>query len=567
MRYTYSLKEPFERFACIELEINGPFEEGRLELMLPSWRPGRYELGNFAKNIRGFTPFDQMGKVLAFKKIRKDQWLVDCQGASKVTIRYEYYANQPDAGACFVDHEQLYINPVHSSFFVPGRTHEPCEVVLQVPADWQVATGLTRVNAFTFRAQDFHALVDSPFIASPNLQHGSYTLDGITFHIWFNGDCDPDWSRIIPDFEQFTKKQLEMMGGFPAQDFHFLVQMLPFAFYHGVEHLNSTVLALGPGHALMESGMYGELMGVASHELFHCWNVKTIRPAEMMPYDYTIENYAETGYVYEGVTTYYGDVILGRTGFFSLDQLLEELGKRLQRHMDNPGRFNHSVAASSFDTWLDGYVLGVPGRKVSIYDEGSLIAWMLDFMIRSATDSNRSLDDVMRMMYDTFGKKGIGYTEADFKSVCEQVAGRDFDGFFNDVIHTSSTLLNLLQETISLAGLVIAEQPSPIPTENIFGLRLSGNKVASTFPGSPAAMAGLVKDDEIVAVNGNRVEGDVQRLFAGSDSCALEVSSFGKLRTVNLEPDGKGWYAKYPIQSLHQLTAAQLRFRASWLGQ
>ncbi|MFM8950282.1 MAG: M61 family peptidase, partial [Bacteroidota bacterium] len=377
----------------------------------PSWRPGRYELGNFAKNIRQFKPFSMDGNLLEFKKISKDRWLVFGIAGSSIKVRYEYYANQPDAGACFVDHEQLYINPIHCCFFIPGREREACEVVLDIPNDWKTATGLMMVDDRVFHASDFNNLVDSPFIASSQLQHGSYTLDGVQFHIWFNGDCSPDWSRIIPDFEAFSQVQLDMMEHFPCRDFHFLIQMLPYRFYHGVEHLNSTVLALGPGSELMTEGIYKELLGVASHELFHCWNVKSIRPIEMMPYDYTKENYSSSGYVYEGVTTYYGDLFLGRSGFFSLDAMLAEFSVRLQKHMDNPGRTNHSVAASSFDTWLDGYVQGVPGRKVSIYDEGCLIAWILDFMIRSSKQNQKSLDDVMHVLYRDYALKGVGYSE------------------------------------------------------------------------------------------------------------------------------------------------------------
>jgi predicted metalloprotease with PDZ domain len=570
MRYTFSIPQPFERFAKICFEVSGPFNDGELELVLPSWRPGRYEMGHFARNIRGFRPYDVAGNLLEFKKISKDRWVVFPAFDPVVRIEYEYYSNQPDAGACFVDHDQLYVNPVHCCFFIPGREKEPCEVVLDVSKAWKVATGLQKQSDRVFSAKDFDTLVDSPIIASAGLQHGSYVLDGVEFNVWFNGDCVPDWSRIITDFEAFTRVQLDMMEGFPTRDFHFLIQMLPYRFYHGVEHLNSTVLALGPGTELMKDEYYKELLGVASHELFHCWNVKTIRPKEMMPYDYTKENYSRSGFVYEGVTTYYGDLILGRSKFFSLDEILAEFADRLQRHMDNPGRFNQSVADSSFDTWLDGYVPGIPGRKVSIYDEGCLIAWMLDFMIRSASSSDKSLDDVMLQLNQHFGMKGVGYSESDFRMLCEKIAERDFESFFNKVVDAPNTMIDLLRETISLAGLGIERIDSSIPFEKHFGARLNGSRLKSVFPGSPAWFAGLVLDDEILEVDGKLVAGDPNALVSidltPGSSVKIVRNSFGKTKTCELKVTEETWYPRFRIFSDVLVTESQLHFRQSWLG-
>ena len=461
MQYFFSISEPHNRFVTIEMRVEGPFKDDFFVLQLPSWRPGRYELGNFAKNVKGFKVEDENKTAIPFKKTSKDSWLVENSGKN-VTIHYQYYAAQPDAGACWIDHDQLYINPVHCCMFIPGRENEKCSVKLGVPENWVVATGLKFEDKHKYFADNFDQLVDSPFIASASLQHADYVLNGVTFHIWIQGVCTPDWLKIIKDFDRFTQVQLDMMKEFPATEYHFLVQVLPYAFYHGVEHLNSTVLALGPGYNLMKPALYNDFLGVASHELFHAWNVKSIRPVEMLPYDLTRENYAETGFVYEGVTTYYGDLFLGRSGFFNLDQLLEEYSVRLQKHMDNPGRLNYSVTQSSFDTWLDGYVPGIPGRKTSIYDEGCLLAWILDYMIRSATDSKHSLDQVMQILYFDFAKKGKGYTFADFQEISERVAGRSFKEFFENIVCKPSSLENLLSEVVSLAGIVLKNSASSL---------------------------------------------------------------------------------------------------------
>ncbi len=574
MKYIFSLPSPFERFVTVEIQIGKEHTATEFQLQLPAWRPGRYELGNFAKNIRDFKVMDVSGAPVPHKKVTKDMWSIHaCNGPVKVS--YSYFASQPDAGACWVDHDQLYVNPIHCCMYIPGRENEKCEVSLNVPASWKVATGMKQTRPHQFETTDYHQLVDCPFIASPNLQHGEYVVNNIPFHIWIQGECKPDWLRIIKDFEAFTRVQLNTMKHFPATEFHFLVQILPFPFYHGVEHTNSTVLAMGPGYRMMKPEFYNDFMGVASHELFHVWNVKTIRPAEMQPYDYTRENYAETGYVYEGVTTYYGDLFLARSGYFTLEGLLEEYSVRLQKHMDNPGRFNHGVAQSSFDTWLDGYVPGIPGRKVSIYDEGCLIAWMLDFMIRSATDSSRSLDNVMQALYFDYALKGKGYTRDDFKSLCEVAGGRDFDSFFRDFIESPASLETMLSGVVSLAGISISEMPSASACERMFGLKIelrSGATFINTvYPDSPGAKAGLVKDDEIIAVNHVRVESNLNELltyFAGSgNECTVTVASHKKLKNVVLQNGKKMFYSKYKLKQDEGVTLSQLQFRHSWINK
>ena len=286
MHYKFSASHPSSHYIDIEMVVDNVLEE-EVFFQLPSWRPGRYELGNFAKNIKRWVAKNENGETLVSKKVSKDCWEVRTDGAKEIHIHYNYYAAQLDAGSCWLDEEQLYVNPIHCCFYVPDRMRESCTVEFNLPEKFAYATSLEKINACTFIAYDYHELVDSPVIASAFLQHNTYSIDNHTFHIWFNGDCKPDWVRIINDFRKFTGEQLRMLGEFPTKDFHFLVQALPYRFYHGVEHLNSTVLALGPGTELMDDSLYVDFIGVASHELFHVWNVKTIRPHEMMPYNYT----------------------------------------------------------------------------------------------------------------------------------------------------------------------------------------------------------------------------------------------------------------------------------------
>ncbi len=421
IHYKLSSQNPASHYIEVEITID-TIANSVLELQLPAWRPGRYELGNFAKNIKRFEAYDENTNSLLVNKSSKDLWQIETNQSKKIIVRYSYHTTEINAGNCYADATQLYVNPVHLCMYVPQRMEEQHIVELQIPDSYKVATSLPNVNNL-FTAQSFDELADSPIIASAHLQSDFFELDGVKFWLHFNGECKPDWDKIKSDFIKFTQTQIRFWGSFPVKEYHYLFQILPHKFYHGVEHQHSTVIALGAGYNINNGSTYENLLGVSSHELFHTWNIKYIRPTEMLPYDFTKENYARTGYVYEGFTTYYGDVMLLTSGVFNIQQYFETLEERLQKHFHNEGRFNLSVTNSSWDTWLDGYTVGAPNRKTSIYDEGNLIALMLDVLIMKHTNNAKGLKDVCRKLYNDFGKQQKGYTEQDVISICEEMAG------------------------------------------------------------------------------------------------------------------------------------------------
>ena len=571
IHYKLSAPHRISHFIEIEMTIDG-LDSEEIILELPSWRPGRYELGNFAKNIRKWQAFNDKNEALAFKKITKDSWQVFTEGSSKIRICYDYYCAQADAGGCFVDDEQIYINPIHCFLFLSDQLHQSCSIELDVPKNYKVAGSLKKTSEHHLIAYDFHQLFDSPFIASAALQVNTYTVNGTNFNICFQGICKPEWERIINDFRLFTEDQFKMMGDFPFEEYSFLVQILPYNFYHGVEHLSSTVLALGPGHQLMNKTVYDDFIGVASHELFHAWNIKTIRPVEMLPYNYKKENYSRLGFVYEGVTTYYGDLFLARCGVFSAEQFFLEINTRLQKHFDNPGRFNLSVADSSFDTWLDGYNPGIPGRKTSIYDEGCLTAMMTDLLIRKMTNSNSSLDDVMKTLYIDFGKKNIGYTEHDYISIVEYITKQPMADFFLDHIYGTEDDEKIIDNLFSYAGCELIKKPSPEYSERFFGFKTSMNckttVAGSIAPGSPAFKSGLGKEDEIVAVNEIKVEENIQailKMLAGEKIVLTILTPMKMLKDIALSPSSEEFFQRYSIAKKINANKEERDFFSAWL--
>lgn len=567
MHYRFSVSNAASRFVDVELTIQTDGNETLLKL--PVWRPGRYEEGNFAKNIRNFRVQDNSGKEVKWKKVSKSVWLLKTNKSDTIKINYQYYCNQLDAGACFVSDEQIYINPIHCCFYTDANRDKACTVEILSNFS-RVATSLTQIERNIFSAKNFDELVDSPFIASDDLMHYGYTVSDCSFHIWIHGNFKPDIEKLIEDFKSFTQIQLNVMKSIPVKDYHFLIQAVPHAFYHGVEHLASTVLVIGPSPKLKDRELYNELMGVASHELFHVWNIKTIRPEEMQPYNYDRPNYAETGFVYEGATTYYGDLFLARCGYFNEEEYFNELNIRINKHLSNEGRFNYSVAQSSYDTWLDGYVPGIPGRKTSIYDEGSLVSLMLDFLIRKYSDGKNSLDDVFIELYNAFGKKNIGYTSDDYLRIASEKAGRSLETFFNDIVYKACSYQSLLEEVMLFAGLELEENPSKKNAERYFGFKTNDNaampEVISVATGSPAFENGLAIGDLIIGVDGQKADKNYDMLINQKEGhkTIFLISRGNRIKTIEMMHTSKKYFSTWKVKHISKKNAEQEQFFNQW---
>lgn len=453
MNYTIEIIDAKQHFVKIIGHVDYVHQD-IVVLQLPAWRPGRYQLANYAKNVRKFEVFNTQHQKLTFKKLAKDAWQIDTKGQKSFWFQYEYYANQYDAGASFVNNEQLYINPVNCFMYLHNKQDEPFTVKLLVPEDYQIACQLP-VKDFTLYANSFDELADSPFIASAQLHHHAFKYQQSYIHFWFMGKHPYHGlalQKLQNDTLAYTALQHKIFGEFPCTDYHFLYHIMPTPFRHGVEHANSTVINMGflPDTFLPE--FTDDLLAISAHELFHLWNIKRLRPAEMWPYDFTKENYSTLGYVYEGVTTYYGDVTLLRSGVWDFNTYAASLSSDLTRHYNNEGRFNYSVAESSFDTWLDGYEPGIPGRKVSIYIEGCLAALVADILILNHTNGKYRLDDALKILYNQCYKQHKGYTEADYRQALTKVSGYDFTTYFDDLIHGKGMWDKHLHDALKLIG-------------------------------------------------------------------------------------------------------------------
>ena len=505
--YTISYTNPHRHFVDFQLSTttNGA---NKMQFQLAAWRPGRYELANFAQNIQKWGAFDENNNPLSFKKITKDLWEVETESAKEITLVYNFYANQLDAGSCYLDEHQLYLNPVNCMFYIVDRMEEEYQLNMQIPKNYEITSSMKK-NGNILSVKGYDLLSESPIICSDSLQHGTYQVDGITFHLWFQGQCKLDWKKLKKDFTAFTKSQIEHFGGFPVKEYHYFFQITPYKSYHGVEHTKNTVLLLGPGDEIM-SKRYEDLLGVCSHELYHTWNIKAIRPEEMYPYNYTQENYFRTGFVAEGVTTYMGDLMLYNSGVFNWEEFVKTQNQNLERHLTNYGRYNLSVADSGFDNWLDGYKLGSPNRKTSIYADGALCMLMLDLEIIKHTNGKNSLHSVMKELYEDFALKKKGYSEDDFRNICEKFGGLKVAEIFENHIYGTEDYIPTLKNAFEVVGIELKQKKNTNLGAQYFGfIAVKENEklvIKKVAPNSITDKNGIAPDDEITEVNGKAVD-------------------------------------------------------------
>ena len=522
INYTISYNNPHRHY--VDFELTAPTNgQKSMQFQLSAWRPGRYELADFAQNIQKWAAFDEHSNPIPFKKITKDLWEVTTEGAMEVTLVYNFYANQMDAGACYLDEHQLYLNPVHCMFYIVDRMEEQYILNFDLPKEYKIASSMEQKgNALSVKGYD--ALAESPIICSATLQHDTYKVNEVTFHMWFQGTCTPDWEKLKKDFSAFSKSQINHFGGFPTNEYHFFFQITPYRSYHGVEHTNNTVVLLGPGNEIMDK-RYEDLLGVSSHELYHTWNIKAIRPVEMYPYNYTKENYFRTGFVAEGVTTYMGDMMLYNSGVFNWNEFIKTQNQNLERHLTNYGRFNLSVVDSGFDNWLDGYKLGAPDRKTSIYPDAALCMLMTDLEIIRNTDGKKSLHSVMKELYNDFALKGKGYSEDDFRNICVKFGGLKVAEIFENHIYGTENYIPTLKTALGIVGMELKEKKNPNLSAQYFGfvaVKDNGkNIIKKVEPNSVTDKNGIAPEDEITKVNGEKIEGKLKDILK---DCTKEVT-------------------------------------------
>lgn len=514
MNYSLSFERASEQLVRVSLTDLSTTDSPVLELA--RWRPGRYEAQRYDRNIADVEARSPQGTPLPVKRLGSHSWQIGVAAGQAYEVSYLYYTNQPDAGGSYVDADGVYINPINLLLFDPQTQHNPSQLHLALPGGYQIACSM-RQEGYTLFARDYHELVDSPLMAAPDLLHHAFDCTNLRVHLWFMGECRPNLEQIEAHVRAYSEAQIAMFGSCPVDEYHYLCYMLPNTFRHGLEHQRSTVLAMGPGYMLNQdtnTPFYRSFLELCSHEFFHTWNVKYIRPAEMFPYRYDRETYSAMHYVTEGVTTFYGDLMLWKGGIWDDTTWMSSINEQLNMFYRTGGKNKTTLEAASIESWVRGYSAdGIPNRKVSFYTKGYLVAMLLDFEIRRLSGNSGSLDRVMRKLYTEIAQQGRGYTAADFRQFAEEEAGQSLENFFSGFVSGLRPFEPTLQAMSAYFGLSYRDTYLRHAAA-IYGMKVTPmGLIENILEGSPAQAAGLARGDEIVAVGGIRVENNLNDLL------------------------------------------------------
>lgn len=513
MHYTISCPNPASQFLRIDF-IFSCNEAKQLRLQLPAWRAGRYQIANYAQNLRGLSAQTQEGKTLPLHKITKDCWVLEVEKSAQIQLSYEYWAGKMDAGSAWVDEEQVYVNLVNCCLEVLGRSEEAIEVTLDLPNYPKQILTLKQTGPSTWMAENYQVLADATVLAAKKVEQETYAIGNTRFHAWFHGEIHFDRSRLVDQIWAFSSRMIADFGGFPEEEYQFIVQLLPYSHYHGVEHRRGTVITFGPASSLAEEEALEELLGISCHELYHAWNVCRIRPKEFLPYDFSKETYTQAGLVLEGVTTYFGDLYLLKSGAYDLPTYLRHLEKIVQREAVHFGWKNASIEESSLDLWLDGYVAGIPDRKVNIYSRGALLSLCLDVIL---LQEGNSLAQVMKGMWESFGLPFKGYEVQDFE---KQIAARasnpeKITRFFDSYVRGKEDLYPVLKDCFKALGLEIKKSFSENVLLHQAGIQLNGQQVVQQIHPESKAYQRLMIQDQLLNLHSENVMWEVEVLRQG----------------------------------------------------
>ena len=492
VHYRISCLNPASQFVQFEVRIPAQNDE-EIHLRLPAWRAGRYQLANYAQNIRNFRITNLSGQEIPFQKETKDCWVFEAKNSEEYLISYEYFAAKMDAGSAWADEEQVYLNLVNCCFEVKERPATSFEIELDLPDYPRLVSTLAKSGTGFFLAKDFQQLADSTLLASKEITHWEYSVIETLFHIWIHGEIHFEKEAFIEHFRRFTQTQIRDFKEFPEPEYHFIFQLLAYPHFHGVEHRRGTIITFGPAENLKDSVHLNELLGVSSHELYHAWNVCRIRPKEFLPYDFSKETYSKAGWTLEGITTYMGDLYLLKSGVFDLSIYLKEVEDILNRESLNEGWRNYSILESSMDLWLDGYQAGIPDRKVNIYSHGAVICFCLDIML---LNDGSGLPEVMKLAWEKYGKPFQGYDEKGIWNLILQCAKdqEKFNSFYESYISGNGDLLKYFGSIIPSLGFELHSLPNPEPLTSKLGILLQKDVVTKIHSDSPSYTSLMIGD-------------------------------------------------------------------------
>lgn len=574
----YRLRFPAPQTHYVEVDADVPTGgQPSIELMMAVWTPGSYLVREYARHVEDVTA-SAGGAPLGVEKSAKNRWRVQTGGAARVTVRYRVYGREMSVRTNWIDAGFALINGAPTFLTLAGSHARPHEVELTPAAGWKESvTTLAALSGapHRYRAPDYDTLVDSPIVLG-NPATETFTVEGTPIALVSIGDPSLfDGPRAAKDLAAVVREHRKLWGALPYERYVFFNVLTEAS--GGLEHLNSSVL-MASRWTTRTRKAYTAWLHMASHEHFHAWNVKRLRPVEFGPFDYERENTTRSLWVAEGITDYYGDLTVHRAGLTDQKEYLDALSDTVKTLQTTPGRQVQAVDASSYDAWIRYYRPdeNSPNVAISYYVKGYVLAWLLDARVREVSRGAKSLDDVMREAYARYAGPR-GYSQPEFQAVAEAVAGASLKDFWEQGV-TGVAELDY-DRALTLLGLRFKPEEVPKdgekkdPPKAWLGVttRTDGGRlvVSQVQRGTPAHAAGVNVDDEVIAIDDVRVNADQlsSRLeqYLPGDAVGLLVARRGRLERL-VARLGTAPTATWKVEADPKATDAQKARLTAWLG-
>jgi predicted metalloprotease with PDZ domain len=569
--YHISLKNPEQHVFHVSMEIPAAAADQEIVVALPAWN-ALYQVRDFSYRVREVRARNSAAAAAAPLPVRmldKQTWRISLAGASggaeahAATLDYSIEWDDPGPFNSQLNPHHAFLNFAEVLMYVPSRRAEDTQVQFDdVPLGWRIAVELAAGAApNSFVAANYNKLVDAPTEAGKFAEFG-FDQAGAHFRVIVDGK---EWhrERLESILRDITKYEVHLMGGAPFSQYTFFFHFGPYPEVGGggMEHSNCTAISTSSGDAAAS---------VTAHEFFHAWNVKRIRPQTLEPVDYTKEMYTRALWFAEGVTSAYGDYTLERSGLWSKDQFYWNLAGEIGELDSRPAHRWQSVEEASLNAWLEGYdEYRLPERSISYYNKGEIVGDMLDLAIRDATDNHKSLDDVLRRMYDVYAQQGRFYDDSQgVEAIAEEVAGAQFDDFFRRYVAGTDEIP--YDKFFNAAGLELKVEKRAAPALGFWTSNRSPDaqtRVSQVVPGSAAETAGLQAGDALVTLNGQPMPrylpmwlrqhepGETVTLRVQRDNQELDLKF--ELGSIDLN--------KFTLLEMPDATEKQKRVREGWL--
>ena len=572
LRYTLHFPAPHTHYVDVSVKIP-TCGRPSTELRMAVWTPGSYLVREYSRHVESLKAHSGEGVPLPVSKLSKNRWRIASDGANSVSLAYRVYCREMSVRTNWVDADFALLNGAPTFLTLVEDIARPHDVEVVLPPNWAtVMTGLRHrpeVGKYVYRATDFDVLVDTPILAGNPTVH-AFEVGGKPHYLVNEGEADV-WNGPLSarDAEKLVHAHWRMWGGDLPYDQYLFINMLTQA-GGGLEHRNSTVL-MADRWSTRSRKSYLDWLRLVSHEYFHVWNVKRLRPAELGPFDYEREVYTKNLWVAEGVTAYYTELGVRRAGLCNDSEFFEALSGLIRRLQTTPGRLVHPLEMASYDAWIKLYRSdeNTANTTISYYTKGAVVAFLLDAGIRRATDNARSLDDMLRLAYIRHAGK-MGFTREQFRSLAEEIAGLPLGTWFVTALETTEELD--YTEALDWLGLRFAPAKSPC-SRGWIGLEThvaAGRLLISQIlRNTPGWHAGFNVGDEILAVNNDRVlppqwKRRIQQYQAG-ERVSILVSRRERLRrlAVTLEAEPLDVWKLEPHPDAGE---AQRARRTAWLA-